>query len=314
MSSVEDKSWDDSLKNLVDANPQAFVEWLLGKGEFRGKLPYQLKNWRLEVDALLKVEVNDGEMLLEIEFQTYHDPDMAERLLRYNVLARSEYKLPVLSVVIYLLKDGNVPKSPLIWKIPTGKEVLEFHFESIELGDISPIELISIGQPGLLPLLPLTKDGANRKIAETMFTELEAAGKAELIPIGGTLASYMFSKKNTNDLDWLQRRLRSMHDIIRESPYYQEILKEGLEEGREEGLEKGFKKGREEGQLEALRQTVMDIVVERFPKLLRIARKQVTFTEDPVALRHVIVKLSMSQTTGEAKEYLLEMDEEDEED
>ncbi|MGH2496900.1 MAG: hypothetical protein ACRDIV_19525 [Ktedonobacteraceae bacterium] len=97
-----------------------------------------------------------------------------------------------------------------------------------------------------------------------------------------------------------------MHDIIRESPYYQEILKEGMEEGVE--------KGREEGKLEALRQTVMDIVVERFPRLVRIARKQVTFTEDPVVLRHVIVKLSMAQTTGEAKQHLLEMDEEDEED
>lgn len=32
MNSVEDKSWDDSLKNLVDANPQAFVAWLFGKG------------------------------------------------------------------------------------------------------------------------------------------------------------------------------------------------------------------------------------------------------------------------------------------
>ncbi|HEU0001750.1 MAG TPA: hypothetical protein VFQ36_12670 [Ktedonobacteraceae bacterium] len=310
MNITEDKSWDDSLKNLVDANPQAFVEWLLGKGEFRGKLPYQLKNWRLEVDALLKVEVEDEEMLLEIEFQTYHDSDMAERLLRYNVLARSEYKLPVLSVVIYLLKDGNVPQSPLIWKIPTGKGVLEFYFESIELGDISPVELISIGQPGLLPLLPLTKDGANRKVAETMFTELEAAGKTELIPIGGTLASYIFSKKDTNDLVWLQRRLHSMRDIFRESPYYQEILKEGLEEG----LEKGREEGREEGQLEALRQTVIEIVLERFPRLLRTARKQTIFTEDPAALLRVIVKLSMSQTTEEAKQHLLEMDEEDEED
>lgn len=306
MNSVEDKSWDDSLKNLVDANPQAFVAWLFGKGEFKGKLPYQLKNWRLEVDALLKVEVEDEEMLLEIEFQTYHDSDMAERLLRYNVLARSEYKLPVLSVVIYLLKDGNVPKSPLIWKISTGEKVLEFHFESIELGDISPAELISIGQPGLLPLLPLTKDGANRKVINTMFSELEDAGKVELIPIGGTLASYIFSKKDTDDLEWLQRRLRSMHDIIRESPYYQEILKEGREEGLEEGIEKG--------KLEALRETVIDIVVERFPKLLRTARKQTAFVEDAAALRHAIVKLSMAQTAEEAKQHLLEMDEEDEED
>ncbi len=89
-----------------------------------------------------------------------------------------------------------------------------------------------------------------------------------------------------------------MHDIIRESPYYQEILQEG----------------REEGKLEALRQTVIDIVVERFPRLLRTARKQVTFMEDPTALRHAIVKLSMAQTAEEAKLHLLEMDAEDEED
>ena len=96
-----------------------------------------------------------------------------------------------------------------------------------------------------------------------------------------------------------------MHDIIRESPYYQEILKEG----REEGLEKGIEKGK----LEALRETVIDIVVERFPKLLRTARKQTTFVEDAAALRHAIVKLSMAQTAEEARQHLLEMDEEDEE-
>ena len=85
MNNVEDRSWDDSLKNLVDANPQAFVEWLLGKGEFRGKLPYQLRNWQLEVDALLKVEVEGQEMLLEIEFQTYHDSEKeAAQNARYH--------------------------------------------------------------------------------------------------------------------------------------------------------------------------------------------------------------------------------------
>ena len=40
-----------------------------------------------------------------------------------------------------------------------------------------------------------------------------------------------------------------MHDILRETPIYQEILKEGREEG-----------------LEALRQAVVDIVAQRFPQ------------------------------------------------
>jgi len=54
-----------------------------------------------------------------------------------------------------------------------------------------------------------------------------------------------------------------MHDMLRETPIYQEILKEG----REEGLEKGLEQGLQRGQLEALRQAVIDVVVERFPKL-----------------------------------------------
>jgi predicted transposase YdaD len=98
-----------------------------------------------------------------------------------------------------------------------------------------------------------------------------------------------------------------MHDILRESPYYQEILAEG----REEGLEKGREEERRE-QLEALRQTVIDIVLERFPKMIRLTRKQVAFVEDPAILRHLIVKLSISQTMEEAKEHLLKVDEDEE--
>jgi hypothetical protein len=176
-----EKSWDDSLKNLVSASLQAFVEWLLGKAQYKRKLPYK-----------------------------------------------------------------------------------------------------------------------KRQVADTMFLGLQATGRTELITIGGTLASYMFSRENTADLGWLHRRLREMHDILRESPYYQEIL----EEGREEGLEKG----REQGQLEALRQTVIDIVLERFPKMIRTTRKQVAFVEDPAILRHLIVKMSISQSMEEAKQHLLKVD------
>src|SRR5215470_15208977 len=235
-------------------------------------------------------------MLLHLEFQTYHDPNMAERLLRYNVLARSEHKLPVLSCVIYLLKDGAVSPSPLSWVLPTEQEVLRFHFQSIELGALSPEDLLRIGQAGLLPLLPLTKGGARREVVEEMFNGLLSSKKIELVPIGYTLASLAFSRENRVDQDWLLRRFHEMHDILRETPIYQEILKEG----------------RERGQLEALRQAIVDIVVERFPKLVRLAKKQVAAIEDPELLRHVLVKVSVAQTAEEAKQQLLALNEADE--
>lgn len=240
-------------------------------------------------------------MLLHIEFQTYNDAAMAERLLRYNVLARSEYKLPVEPYVIYLLRDGEVPKSPLIWTCPRDNKVLEFHFHSIELGKMKPEELISTGLPDLLPLLPLTKDGGRRQVVNTMIVSLEKAQRIELLSIGGTLASYVFSQESVADLAWLQRRLRDMHDILRESPYYQEILEEGREEGREEG------------QIQTLRQLVVDIIAERFPKLTRLARKQTMFVEDAAILHRLIIKLSTAESIEEAREHLREADDDEDE-
>jgi len=210
------KPWDDSLKKLVHTDPQAFVTWLFPGGTFIGERPHELKHWTLEVDALLGVTVSEQEMLLHLEFQTYHDPAMAERLLCYNVLARSEPKLPVLSCVIYLLKDGEALPSPLSWKLPNGQEVLQFHYQSVELAALSPEDLLGWGQPGLLPLLPLTNGGARREIVESMFSGLLAAKKIELVPIGYTLASLAFSRENRAEQDWLLRRRYLDLDFVRE--------------------------------------------------------------------------------------------------
>ena len=86
-----------------------------------------------------------------------------------------------------------------------------------------------------------------------------------------------------------------MHDILRETPIYQEILKEGREEG-----------------LEALRRAIVDVITQRFPKLARLAKKQVVIVEDPELLRQVLVKVSVVQSAEEAKQQLLALNEVDE--
>jgi len=150
-----------------------------------------------------------------------------------------------------------------------------------------------------------------------MFTDLDAAGKPDLAVIGYSLASFAFRRENNTGLDSLVRRFREMHDILRESPIYQEILREGREEGRERGREEGREQGREEGlqkgQLEALSQAVVDIVQERFPKLVRLTKKQVAVVKDAALLRHLIVKVSMAQDMEEAQLHLLAVDDDEDE-
>ena len=83
------KIWDESMRKLVRASPQAFVHLIIPEGVFIKERSDKLRNWKLEPDALLDVQVNGKAMLLHLEFQTHNDPSMPERLLRYNVLTRS---------------------------------------------------------------------------------------------------------------------------------------------------------------------------------------------------------------------------------
>jgi predicted transposase YdaD len=126
-----------------------------------------------------------------------------------------------------------------------------------------------------------------------MITGLVSAEKTESLWIGYALASRVLK----DDLKWLKRRFAMLEDILRDTPVYQEVLAEG----EEKGLEKGIK----EGELRAQRQTLLDIVQERFPAIARLAKRQADAIEDPEVLRHLTVKISIVKTSQEAEQYLL---------
>jgi predicted transposase/invertase (TIGR01784 family) len=198
------KSWDSTLKRLIHVNPDEFVQWLIPNATYLSEQPSELESLQREVDILLQVLVSGQRMLLHIEFQTYNDRDMAERLLLYNVLARNAHKLPVFSCVIYLLRDGIVPQSPFRITFPAGELIHEFRFESIEIGQLTPDDILNMDSVTLLPLLPLTQGGASREVIDRMFVRLKEQRKAEtqvteLETIGYTLASFVLQKKSAVD-------------------------------------------------------------------------------------------------------------------
>jgi predicted transposase YdaD len=129
-----------------------------------------------------------------------------------------------------------------------------------------------------------------------MISGLVSAEKTESLWIGYALASKVLK----DDLKWLRRRFAMLEDILRDTPVYQEVLAEG----EEKGLEKGIK----EGELRAQRQTLLDIVQERFPAIARLAKQQADAIEDPAVLRRLTVKISIVKTSMEAEQYLLNPD------
>ena len=91
-----------------------------------------------------------------------------------------------------------------------------------------------------------------------------------------------------------------MHDIIREAPIYQEILREG----REEGIQRGLKEGLEQG-----RKTSIDILLmltnALFPSLVDLLREQVATVKDLETLQDLAAKILSAKTADEARTYIL---------
>ena len=296
--------WDDSLKMLINDNSQDFVTWLFEGAKATGKLLTQFKKRTIDADALVEAIQDEEQFLAHFEFQSTNDPSIAERLLEYNFEARRVHKLPVYSCVIYLKSDGKVPKPPLVWKIPGGREVLRFQYISIELGELFTEEIRRTGRVGLLPLLILTKDGARHEVVEEVITGLEVAEQYNLLPITKLLASLVL--KSEADQNWLERRFAVLDEILRNTPAYQKILKEG----RAEGLEKGLEKGRQEvlqRELQRQREALLDVVRTRFPMMERQAKRHVEYIEDTSILLRLIIKMTTVPTAEEATQLLLDV-------
>src|SRR5713226_1073913 len=218
--------WDDGLKMLINDNAQDFVAWLFKGAKVTGKMLTEFKKRTIDADALVEAIEDDKLFLAHFEFQSTNDPNIAERLLEYNFEARRIHKLPVYSCVIYLKSDGDVPKPPLVWRTPGSREILRFHYLSIELGELSAEEIRQTGRVGLLPLLILTKDGARHEVVEEVITGLEVAEQFNLLPITKLLASLVF--KSEADQNWLEGRFAVLNEILRNTPAYQRVLRKVL--------------------------------------------------------------------------------------
>src|SRR5579859_998208 len=115
------KWWDRSMHYLFSADPQTFLDLLLGEEQVRylAHLPEKVEGDLSIVDTLLDTEtIEEGEILLvHLESETRYDSGMGERLLEYNQKVRKKYKYKrdVLSGVFHLRNDTELKPSPLMW-------------------------------------------------------------------------------------------------------------------------------------------------------------------------------------------------------
>src|SRR5260370_9900992 len=182
------KPWDEAMKKVVTARPQAFIDWIYPGGGFielvNTELPKRSEE-PLHSDNCLAIELDGQPCIVHLEFQSTAGPEMTARLLEYalRITRQDPQHRPVYSCVIYVRPVGDVQQPPLVWEYPNGREILRYHYGSIELATLDPALFLEANQAGLLPLLPLTRGGGSRHMAETMFSRSQAAAAPRLIPI-----------------------------------------------------------------------------------------------------------------------------------
>ncbi len=302
--------WDSTLKQLIKINPQHFISWLVEGAQYIGELSPHL-NRSLDMDALHEVAVNGKHFAVHIEFQRRADADMAKRVWEYNVLATRFLDFSVVSFVIYLKEDGIAASSPYIREHPIdGSELHRFNFTNIKLWEI-PVELFKGTElVALLPLVPLTQNGATHEIIEETVNDIERlvedeTVKNELVSLTLTLASLAFLGEK-KEQDWLVRRFRMQHDLLHDTPIYQLILEEGREEGIQQGLQQAHQK-----EIQEQRIIVQRVVQTKFPKIARLAIDKTDTIVDEKKLQDLIVYMSIAQTEADARQYLLDIDKQD---
>jgi hypothetical protein len=103
---------------------------------------------------------------------------------------------------------------------------------------------------------------------------------------------------------------------MKETWAFQEAALEGHEEELPQRFQMAFMQGIHQAHkeiLQELRQTLVKIVRLRFPKVVRLTKKQIFSIDDSAILRDLIVKMSIAETSEEAIVYLLEVDEDEDE-
>jgi predicted transposase YdaD len=279
--------WDSMMKRLVRRYAKHFARWLVAEAVFVRALDIELQNQQLFADALLEVRLHGTAALVHIEFQTYDDPDMATRLLEYNVLASRQYEhLPVYSYVIYLRKAGEVAASPLVRRFPPGVDVHHFFFGVIKLWEVPAELFLGAGWTGVLPLVTLTQGGKRPEVVKGMIDQLASAEEYDLLAIAEVLGGLVF--KTGPELTWFRKRFSMFQDILRESSVYQEIV--------------------EEGRIQGQREMLLKLIQLRFPELEALAKQQTDSITDPELLPTVNFKLLAAQTIEEARQILLSID------
>lgn len=242
---------DTGSKRLIGLAPDAWVQWVTQSSEVVAKeiLGSEFQWISRETDVLVKAySATHGDFLVLNELQLRYTAHMPLRMRAYAALAQERYQLPTYPVLINILP----PPATLTVVSSYEQEFLGLRaiqdYRVINLWEVDAELVFQQPLPSLLPFVPVLQGGGSASVVQRALQVLRAdAQLSQLEPLLAFFASFVL------DTPIVQQIMRWDMAVLRESPWYQQILKEGEEQGIQQGVQQGVQQGARRQLIRALK-------------------------------------------------------------
>ncbi|MDZ7969539.1 MAG: Rpn family recombination-promoting nuclease/putative transposase [Nostoc sp. DedSLP03] len=231
------KPADISTKRLISLAPDNWVKWVTQIPDvIVGEILNSEFQWvSRQSDVLIRVENPQyGKFLVVNELQLRYKPEMPRRMRAYAALAEEKYNLPTYPVLINILKETNT-EIPTTYTSNVGGLRATQDYRVINLWEVDVNTVFETPLPSLIPFVPILKGGENEVVIREALQILRQDEQLnQLETVLAFFATFVIESALVQEI------MRWDMAVLRESPWYQEILREGEARGRREELYSGI--------------------------------------------------------------------------
>ncbi|AFY33147.1 hypothetical protein [Calothrix sp. PCC 7507] len=226
------KPADISTKRLISLAPDNWVKWVTQMPDVvAGEILNSEFQWiSRESDVLIRAQSSQGEEFLVLnELQLRYTSKMPRRMRAYTGLAEEKYDLPTYPVLINILKSKHT-QIPTTYTSNVGGLQARQDYRVINLWEVDVNIVFQQPLPSLLPFVPILKGGENESTIREALQILRSDEQLnQLETVLAFFATFVLETKLVQEI------MRWDMAVLRESPWYQEILREGEARGEARG-------------------------------------------------------------------------------
>jgi len=232
---------DIGSKRLISQNPNAWAQWITQRPLLvRDILDPQFQWLSREGDILLKVLnlTNNQEILIAHEIQLRYRSTLPRRIRAYTALAEEKYQLPVYPILLNILP----PSAP-----DTTNHLARFQSQVWDIQAIQDFRVINLWeqdatiaftQTQLLPFVPIMQGGGTEAMVQEAVDRLrQDETLSEFENLLAFFATFIL------ETEVIQQIMRWDMAILKESPWYRQIVQESEQRGEQRGIQIGEQRG-----------------------------------------------------------------------